>query len=165
MDDFIDNLKNALEATGFEIVPQEEFEEWCKASDAYHESSEGRAKEMLEEMRLKYYLDKIAKYKFTEDMGEISGFGGDYEMACRVMLDSGLQWFDANPDADPKFRGMKGVFGLIDETNEDAEALSSAVTKHVDGCSGAMHHAVISACLWIHKNGWGAYQEVMSKQE
>ncbi len=165
MGDFIEQLKKALDESGLgRVMSDEELETWLEESEAYQDSPQGRIDSALENARLTYYLDKIAKYKFVEGMGEISGFGGDYEKACRVMLDSGLQWFDEHPDADPKFQGNDAVYGLIIEDNDDAKALSDAVTKHIDGCSGAMHHAVVGACLWIRKNSWDAYVAQMTKE-
>lgn len=110
-------------------------------------------------------MQRETKYSFTSDMGEISGFGGGYEQTCRNMLAAGLEWLDDHPEADPQFRGMEGVYGIIREENDDAKALSEAVVAGADGdCTGAMHQAVISSCLWIRKNGWEAYCESMRKQ-
>lgn len=104
------------------------------------------------------------KYEFTKEMGEISGMGGGYEETCRNMLKAGLEWFDETPKADPKFKGFKNVYGVILEDNEDAEALSKAVVDGSGGdCTGAMHQAVISAVLYVKKNGWGKYVEEMSR--
>ena len=106
------------------------------------------------------------KYEFTPEMGEISGFGGGYEVACRLMLASGLRWLDAHPNSDPQFHGFKGVYGVIAEDNDDAKALSKAVVDGAGGdCTGAMHQAVVSHCLWIRKNGWDAYVREMSKSD
>lgn len=102
-------------------------------------------------------------YEFDEWMSEISGMGGDYEQKCRTMLKAGLEWFDENPDADPKFTECEGIYGIIDINNSDAEALSKAVIASVGGCSGAMHHAVLSSVMWIRKNGWDAYVESMKR--
>lgn len=167
MDDkeFLDKFKQSLEDSGFSVMPQDEFDEWLEKSNEYHASNEAKSLEMLEDVRLGYYLDNIARYKFNEKMGEISGFGGSYEKGCRAMLDAGLQWFDANPNADPLFKGFEGVYGVLSDDNEDAKALSSAVTSVADGCTGAMHQAVISSVLWIRKNGWDKYAEVMSSKE
>lgn len=104
-------------------------------------------------------------YEFTEEMGEISGFGGGYEQTCRNMLKAGLEWLNTNPDANPEFHGYENVYGIICEDNEDAKALSQAVIAIADDCTGAMHQAVISSVLWIRKNGWEKYAEVMSKRE
>ena len=93
---------------------------------------------------------------FDETMGEISGFGGGYEAACRQMLRQGLAWLDANPDKHPSFRGFKNVMGLCLEDNEDAKELSAAMCADVDP-TGAMHHACVQACLFIRVHGWEKY--------
>lgn len=103
-------------------------------------------------------------YEFTEKMGEISGMGGGYEQTCRDMLKAGLEWLDNNPNADPKFHVYENIYGIINEDNEDAEKLSKAVMENKD-CTGAMHQAVITAILWIKKNGWDAYAGIMLKKE
>jgi hypothetical protein len=59
--------------------------------------------------------------QFTDDMREISGFGGGYEQQCRAMVLAGLDWLDAHPDADPKFHGYSGVYGIATEDNDDAK--------------------------------------------
>lgn len=107
------------------------------------------------------------KYEWQPGMGEISGFGGSYEQTCRNMLFAGLQWMDEHPDADPQFNGFKGVFGLINESNADAEALEKAILKapDADGCTGAMYHAVVSHVLFIKANGWEKYVSEMSARE
>ncbi len=102
-------------------------------------------------------------YEFTETMGEISGFGGGYEAECRKMLKNGLKWLDANPEANPQISGYKNIYGIINEDNDDAKALSKAITADSEDCTGAMHQAVISRCLWIKANGWDKYVEAMSK--
>lgn len=105
-------------------------------------------------------------YEFTKAMGEISGFGGGYEATCQNMLKAGMEWLDAHPNADPKFYGFKNIYGLIDEDNEDAKALSKAVVDGSGGdCTGAMHQAVIYHCLVIRKHGWDYYVAEMSKRE
>ena len=108
---------------------------------------------------------RVTKYQFTEDMDEISGFGGGYEQTCRNMLATGCEWFDAHPDANPRFKGFKEVYGLCVEDNDDAKALSQAIFDGSgDDCTGAMHQAVVSACLYIRKQGWEKYQKAMSKR-
>ena len=44
----------------------------------------------------------MSKYVYTDNMSEISGFGGGYEAACRAMVVAGLEHLDANPQADRK---------------------------------------------------------------
>lgn len=97
--------------------------------------------------------------------GEISGFGGDYEMACRQMLLAGIRWLELHPDSEPKFAGYKGIYGVIEETNKAAESLSSVVGNAIEGCTGAMHQAVISTVLYIRKHGVTKYVEEMNKKK
>ena len=117
------------------------------------------------------------KYEFTPEMREISGFGGSYEEACRIMVRAGMEWLDAHPDADPQFAGFKNVYGIISDSNADAEALTKAImdapvadpdtgeptTIGKAGATGAMHQAAVSHCMFIRKNGWDAYVERMSQ--
>jgi hypothetical protein len=107
----------------------------------------------------------MSKYQYTDDMKEISGFGGEYEEACRKMVVAGAEWFDEHPTAEPKFKGYKNVFGIIMEDNEDARALSDAVVKPSDDCTGAMHQAAIGHVLYIHKHGWEKYVEKMKQSK
>lgn len=105
---------------------------------------------------------------WTEDMAEISGFGGGYEECCREMLRAGLRWYAEHPDAKPRFKGFKEVFGLLMEDNEDAKVLSKAVLepgKAGGGATGAMHQAVIGHLFKIRRDGWEAYVEAMRKPD
>ncbi len=107
---------------------------------------------------------EVKVYEWRDGMQEISGFGGGYEDACRKMVKQGMEWLDAHPTAEPKFKQYQNITGLIDEENEDAKALSLAVAKGVDP-SGAMQQATINACMYIRKNGWDKYCEEMSKKK
>lgn len=111
-------------------------------------------------------VQRATKYLFTPGMSEISGFGGGYEQTCRNMVAAGMEWLDSHPDADPQFHGFKGVYGVIADDNPDAKALSDAVVAGSGGdCTGAMHQAAVSHCMFIRKNGWTRYVEEMSKPE
>jgi hypothetical protein len=103
--------------------------------------------------------------QYTDDMREISGMGGGYEEACRKMVLAGLDWFDAHPNAEPHFTTCDNVYGIVNEDNDDAKALSEAVCAAEDGCSGAMHQATISHIMYIHLNGWDAYCNVMRRMK
>src|SRR5437588_7108261 len=48
---------------------------------------------------------------WTSEMGEISGMGGSYERGLQAMVRAGLAWWDAHPDADPRFKGYENVMG------------------------------------------------------
>ena len=102
----------------------------------------------------------MAERIWSEDMGEISGFGGGYEAACRAMVFAGMDWVDAHPDADPVFQGYTNVFGVICEINEEAEALTKVVVdaaKALGGSTGAMHQATIGHVLAYRRLGWEQY--------
>lgn len=103
-------------------------------------------------------------HEYTEAMDEISGFGGDYEAACRAMVKAGCEWWDAHPDAKPEFHSYKNIYGIIVEENQDAKDLSEATIAPVRdfGPTGAMHQAAIGHILFIHKNGWEKYVEEMA---
>ena len=103
-------------------------------------------------------------YEWAPKMGEISGFGGDYEAGCRLMVKAGCEWLDAHPDADPKFTGFKGVYGIIREDNADAKALSEVMVDAARDCTGAMHQATVGAVLFIKAQGWDAYRKAMEAQ-
>jgi hypothetical protein len=104
--------------------------------------------------------------EFTPQMQEISGFGGGYEEQCRKMVLAGLDWFDAHPDADPKYKGFKDVVGILLDDNDDAKALSKAVTDACeDGATGAMHQVTINHVLIIRHKGWDWYVAEMSQPE
>jgi hypothetical protein len=98
------------------------------------------------------------KYKWSAEMREISGFGGGYEATCRAMVSAGMEWFEKNPNADPKFHGFEGITGIIDEDNEDAKQLTKAVIAASAGdCTGAMHQFSIGHVLMAKKLGWENY--------
>jgi hypothetical protein len=103
----------------------------------------------------------MSTYEFEEGMREISGFGGKYEETCRKMVKAGLEWFDEYPEANPQFKGYKGIYGVISEDNEDARQLSKAVIASVDDCTGVMFQAAISHILYARKVGWAAYVKEM----
>ena len=42
----------------------------------------------------------MSKYQYTDDMAEISGFGGGYESTCRAMVAAGLRQFIADTGVD-----------------------------------------------------------------
>ncbi len=86
----------------------------------------------------------MEKYIFTDDMGEINGFGGDYEASCRAMLKVCLDWWNTFPDADPRYYGFRNIYGICMDDNNDARDLDRAIISAAGGdCTGAMHQAQI----------------------
>lgn len=106
-------------------------------------------------------------FRHTTEMGEISGFGGDYEETCQEMLEAGVTWLKEQSEK-PKLEGhsFKNVFGIIIADSDDAKALEKAMLDPVlqFGPSGAMHHAILSRLFWIAEHGWDAYCEEVIKQ-
>lgn len=140
---------------------------------AYYKTRDEQEAENAEKSRL-YQIELAARrsetkipsvvtqgFEWTEDMREISGFGGDYERACRQMISQGCAWWSNHPDADPKFRGFENVMGICTEDNDDAKALSTAINGDI-GPSGAMHQAAVSHVFhWRRLGSWIAYQNDM----
>lgn len=108
----------------------------------------------------------IPERVWSEDMGEISGFGGGYEATCRAMVFAGMDWFDQHPDAAPIFQGFKNIYGIIMEENQEAKDLTAAIVAPAQGdCTGAMHQASVSHCLAYKRLGWEAYCTQLREQE
>lgn len=111
------------------------------------------------------------KYKWTEDMGEISGFGGSYEQACRAMVLRGADWLEDNKKEDLKFSGLKGVFGIITPESDEAKELEKYMTDlsnegiEDEGLTGAMVHASINHVMYIARNGWDKYSQELRDRE
>ena len=85
------------------------------------------------------------RFEWTEKMGEISGFGGDYEAACRSMVEAGVKWLEdsgevTDPDRVDHFR-----------------ALGDHIAEPFDGATGAMVGASANHAMLIHEKGWDAY--------
>jgi hypothetical protein len=104
-----------------------------------------------------------AGFEWTDDMRQISGFGGSYERACRSMVSAGCKWWSEHPEAHPTFHGFKGITGVVLEDNEDAKALTKAVIDAAGGdATGAMHEfSLRHVFAWHALGSWAAYQAEM----
>lgn len=100
-------------------------------------------------------------YEYTEKCREISGFGGDYETACRSMVIAGVKWLDENKEANPTFEQFPNVMGLTINENEDMQKMQNVMCGVCNSCSGAMMQAATNHVLYVHKNGWEKYIEEM----
>ena len=96
---------------------------------------------------------------------EISGFGKDtgYEKECQKMLQQGWDWLQEHPKANIKTHTYSNIYGILECDNEDAKALSDAVTKDTD-CTGAMHQAVMQHLIYIHNNGLDKWKLEVKKK-
>lgn len=109
-------------------------------------------------------MEQAQSYRHTPDMPEISGFGGGYEQCCQDMLEAGVKWLEENPQPDLQAQTLKNVYGIFDETSEDAKALGKVVVEAAKGeATGAQHHAVMSRLFYIAKHGWGSYCQELRK--
>ena len=93
------------------------------------------------------------KHPWTDAMGEISGFGGGYENACRDMVYAGLVWVEAHPGAD-----------LSTYKTPDAKALDAHILAACPDCTGAMHGAAMNAIVFISNQGWDVYAARMTER-
>lgn len=108
----------------------------------------------------------MANYRHTEDMGEISGFGGGYEKCCQDMLEAGVNWLQDHADAKLEGHEYANVYGIMIADSDDAKAMEKTVLAAVMGeATGAMHHSVMSRLFFIAKNGWDKYCEELRKPE
>lgn len=107
----------------------------------------------------------MSEFVFTPSMREISGFGGDYEDACRKMVVAGVEWLRDHPGETPETKEIPGVFGLTKPGNLAGQELEAAIEAAVPDYSGAMLHAALNHVHWIQKNGWPAYVESMLRKE
>lgn len=109
------------------------------------------------------------EYKHTEDMGEISGFGGDYEAACQQMLHQGVVWLNEHPEAKESLEGrtLNGIYGLFISNNDVTQELEDAVCKDIPGGgpTGAMVQAVMTRLFYISARGWEEYCAACRKSE
>lgn len=108
-------------------------------------------------------------YRHSEDMGEISGFGGGYESCCQDMLEAGVKWLNEHTNGrepDLKGHGFKNVYGIFVSDSDDAKALERAALDAAKGeATGAMHHTVMQRLFFIAKNGWDKYCEELRSHE
>lgn len=121
--------------------------------------------------------ERLAVKKWSEDMGEISGFGGGYEAVCRAMTLAGIEWIDAHPGAEPHFHGYEGIYGVLLEDNADAKALvehmmdapvildGKLLQEHArDDCTGAMHQASCGHVMAYKRLGWDEYRRQLRER-
>lgn len=104
-------------------------------------------------------------YEWEDGMGEISGFGGGYEAACRAMVKAGCEFLDSRPDLSPSFQESPQIFGVT--LPDDQMKLVEEVMLAASGgdCTGAMMHACSRAVLAIKAKGWDWYKGKMSEKK
>lgn len=108
------------------------------------------------------------KKEYTEEFDEISGFGGEYEQACRTMVLTGIEFCENNKieSKDLEAQFLKDGFGLIRPEND----LTEKVMKAMADCLGeepptvAMMQACFIHLHFIMANGWESYKNKMKKE-
>lgn len=107
-----------------------------------------------------------SKYEYTPEMGEISGFGGGYEKACRNMVIAGLEWCDQQPSVDLSYKEFQGVYGLTTGESDDMKTMQQVMFEASGkDCTGAMMQACMGHIMAIRKNSWDWYVAEMSKPD
>lgn len=94
---------------------------------------------------------------------EISGFGGGYELCCRDMVVTGVNWCLENPEKAEhlSYKGFKNVFGLCMSNSPEAEELDKVLMEACEGSTGAQHQACISHIMWINAHTTDEYAAKM----
>ena len=88
-------------------------------------------------------------FRHTPAMGEISGFGGDYEIVCQDMLSAGVDWL---------YRQGQKAARKPRLNSDDEKYLSRVIINASKGeCTGAMHDNIMSKLSFIAKFGWAEY--------
>ena len=131
-----------------------------EASDLYKKREADAARRKVEEGIVRHEALLVVassgvreRFPWAATMGEISGFGGGYEAACRDMVYAGLAWLQTRPTAD-----------LTTSNTDDTKALDKVVAAACPDCSGAMHGAAMNAIAFVAKNGWAEYASRMTER-
>ena len=105
-------------------------------------------------------------YSYTDDMDEISGFGGEYEEACRKMVIAGVEWCDAHPNAVLDYKIYSGIYGVTTDETPDTKEMQKVMNDSTgNGCSGAMMQCTMGHVLHIREVGWDKYVEEMKTEK
>lgn len=108
--------------------------------------------------------------EYTDEMRELSGFGGGYEAACRKMALAGARYLiehvsdelltrwklddlHAESKNEPSRRKQRSTYVAFEKVVGDAE----------DGCTGAQHAAACYHAWSIRVLGWAAYKAKMTE--
>lgn len=101
---------------------------------------------------------------YDEEMGDMSGFGGGYEAACRVMVLAGADFLDKHPGFRVSAQEIEQVFGIVDAKDSMTAELMKAMNAAVGNtATGAMMHQAVLHVAWINGRGWDAYVAEMKK--
>ena len=115
------------------------------------------------------------RYSFSETMNEISGYGGQYERACRAGTCAGADWFADHPREHPEFfYGTDAESDRVMAGNMAGHALLECIEQtdfirddgmHVpllEEMTEEMRHLILLHTLYIANHGWNQYVAKMT---
>ena len=160
--------------TNFDVLTGKEAENFMK--NIIKESEEDDRRRPEKYAKFGYKWNEDTKYKWVESMGEISGFGENYEECCRFTVTKGLEFLDDMrkkypTEPNPKYHSLENVFGIQCESNKVAKELRDFILWKVEdffgkefGLSGAMYHACTNHISWIIHHSWDEYVIKMNEK-
>jgi len=99
--------------------------------------------------------EPVHRYDWINEIGEISGFGGEYEESCRQMVTAGLKWLEQNEGPSTEFSTGDNVFAQIDEEADATDELRTHMVSAVDmDPSPSMLHLCLKHTLYANEIGW-----------
>jgi hypothetical protein len=113
------------------------------------------------------YVELMEKIKDEESFEtvDISGMGSSYERSCQLMLRAGIKFLQKHPEFHFDYQVIKGVYGVCWTDTPWGKELDKTISDVVNGdCSGAMHQAVISHLMYIHKHGYTSWLNKFPKE-
>jgi hypothetical protein len=125
-------------------------EEWAASPDGkaqmarQKEEERARAAKAKEAQERTQEIVSQSKLHFTDDMAEITGFGGKTEQGVRDSITVGLDWLEKHPEKDINKPG-------------DKKELEAVIDEHEPGHSGASFAAVMRHIQMATKKGWDNY--------
>lgn len=108
---------------------------------------------------------KDFSWEWTEDMGEISGFGGGYEESCKRYMRIALAYFCAFPDEFKRFLQEEKTDDEKKALNKLEYQIGSVMDNGWDsGASGAQIMAAFSHAARVYRFGWESYKKEMRER-
>lgn len=131
---------------------QKEHEEWVEKT----------RKEYLEKYHI--LMNQIKDEEPFETVN-ISDMGGGYERACQLMLRAGIKYLEEHPDFHFDYFTYPNIYGVAWTETPWGKELDKVLIDAIGGdCTGAMHQAVITTLIYIHKHGYEKWLKNATKK-